>query len=288
MTRLVRFRYRPEDWDEVPDTIRSRLEAMDGWKAVFLPEDAAPWLHKYEPGDQRAWVEILGAHDLPFLPGLENFVPAPVDALEEIAAPTADELSYARAVHTRRLELLDDLFPAPSPEDLGGVWVDLTGLRGYAGLLISDTGGVWHQWTVDGAAESVRSLRGIWVPLGSPAPERLHRWSDNIYTNDGQLDAALLNGLLGLCAPGWRVADDLAAASCEAAVWVRCERDILLPSYTSDHGQSRPDRTAEQQALDAFAEENAEWTRSPLADASRSSQDQLVDRVACLVWGNSV
>jgi hypothetical protein len=251
-----------------------RLAALDGFTC---------FVHGDHPGLDPAglgnvWAGFAGAHDLGF-EAPENYAPIAMGQLGPWSSDEVVERNEERQESAHELNM--QLYGATGPVDDAVQQVDLGSLRGMAGIILPGPGALYN-WTSDGVSIRWKSLQGTWIPLDGAAAKQLHIWGDNIYTNDCELDCELIDGLLDQALAGWKVDRTICRASCEAAVWLTCERDVLTASAGSEIFE-----VADTDERDKQAWTRAEWLRSPLADENASYQTKLVGRRAVLVWGNS-
>jgi hypothetical protein len=234
------------------------------------------------------WADFPGAHGLEF-GGPENSIPVPSEALEQYEWP---DIPDREPRFKRRQKLLEELMPFDQDASDRSMHFDLASLRGHAGIILPDEQGAFYSWQCDGVSLSWRSCQGYYIPLGRPAPKLLHTWGDNVYTNDGTLDADLIDTLLAEVLPGWKVDMTVEDASCEACVFLVCERDVYpswdrmdTAEFREKFGPTPPEHQSSRNP--DYDGRQAEWIRSPLANEYESRQTGLVGKRAVLVWGNS-
>jgi hypothetical protein len=268
-TGWCRFTFREDDWSVEQ---AAQMRALDGYKC--LPISSTYWLPKLDAHLQ--WAQFPGVHGLQLGSG-ENWAPVPISSLSPL--DRTDPGDWQERLERRR-QLIESLCNYEHEAHESRQSINLVSMRGHAGLILPDSDGLVYSWQCDGVSLSWRTLVGHYVPLSGEAAQQLHVWGDNIYTNDGALDTELIDGLLAKHLPGWRVDLERIEASCEAALWLRCERDVLIAPAHDPRDQQ------EQQEIDE-AWQRAEWLASPFADETHSDQTALVSTSAMLVWGNS-
>jgi hypothetical protein len=279
------FSYDKADFPHASESQHEQLATLDGWTCFAN----APYHYRPQLPEGMVWADFAGAHGLDF-GGPENSVPVPVAALSEYERSVQSD-ETAQQMHERKQELLESVIPYSEPKP-GQLHVDLASKRGHAGIVLLDENGSHYSWQCDGVSLSWRTAIGHYVPLARPAPDVLHMWGDNVYTNDGQLDTALIDGLLDQVLPGWKVDQSALDASCEACVIVVCERDVYpswdrmeIEEFREKFGPTPPEHQSGRNP--DYDGRQAEWIRSPFANEFESQQAEMIGRRAVLVWGNS-
>jgi hypothetical protein len=263
----AQFVFESSQWQRRHASERVLASSLNGWQC-FAYERSYLFGGVVEKGN--VWCAFPGLHGANAVNGErgDNYLQIPLKALTRLSADELlppEKIKNVERGRAHARELNKRLYPQTHSQ---GLSVCLGGLSGFAGLIVPAVEGILYTWDVDGTALGNRCLRGHYVPLPNPALAFLTRAGDNIYTNAGELDTALFDQLLAQVLWGWVVDPEFVDAAVEAAVWLRCERDVF------------PD---EDEGGGELVDTRAQWLPLPLTCV----QSSLVGANAVLVWPNS-